>query len=92
MFETRETGNYLSFSSGESQTGRSNMRDVTAVKTKKAHTIEETSVKLYLLNATNIVLCAKTRRVIRNSLSDNTGNRRIDELAKDMRTQVLGRK
>jgi hypothetical protein len=60
------------------------------VKAKKAHTIGETVVKLCLLTAVNIVLCAESQnKLSKILLSDNRVKCCIDELADDIKRQVL---
>uniref|UniRef100_K7FBQ8 DUF4371 domain-containing protein n=1 Tax=Pelodiscus sinensis TaxID=13735 RepID=K7FBQ8_PELSI len=56
------------------------------VKAKKAHIIGETLVKLCLLKAADILLGVKSKKT---SLSDNSVKRCIDDLAKDLKLQVV---
>jgi hypothetical protein len=59
-------------------------------KDKKAHTIGETLVKPCLLLAANIVLGdASRQKLSKISLSDNTVKRRIDDIANDIKKQVM---
>lgn len=59
-------------------------------KAKKPHSVGETLVKPCLLRAANTVLGEESQRKLSKiSLSDNTVKRRIDELAEDIKEQVL---
>jgi len=59
-------------------------------KNKKAHTIGESLLKASILVAANIILGGvRVDRSYQKSLSDNTVKRRIDELAEDIKTQVV---
>ncbi|CAB3237619.1 unnamed protein product [Arctia plantaginis] len=59
-------------------------------KAKKSHAIGETLVKPCLLKAADIILGPETKQ--KNSqipLSDNTVKRRIDDMAEDIKNQVV---
>lgn len=59
-------------------------------KEKKAHTIGETLVKPCMLTAAKIVLGDESRQKLSKiSLSDNTVRRRIDDLAANIKSQVI---
>ncbi|CAM5165497.1 unnamed protein product [Natator depressus] len=59
-------------------------------KAKKAHIIGEALVKPCLLKAADIVLGAESKKKISEiSLSDNSVKRRIDDMAKDLKLQVV---
>ena len=59
-------------------------------KDKKAHSIGETFVKPCMLTAAKIVLDENSRQNLSKiSLSDNTVKRRIDDLADNIRAQVI---
>ncbi|XP_003368794.1 zinc finger protein [Trichinella spiralis] len=59
-------------------------------KNKKPHTIGENLVKLCIVNAVKILLGDDMAKQFKNiSLSDSTVKRRIDELADDIKQQVL---
>jgi len=57
---------------------------------KKPHTLGETLIKPSILKAVEIVLGEESKRKIAQiSLSDNTVKRRIDELALDIKNQLI---
>ncbi|XP_008180996.1 protein ZBED8-like [Acyrthosiphon pisum] len=57
---------------------------------KKPHTLGETLIKPSILKAVEIVLGEEGKRKIAQlSLSDNTVKRRIDELALDIKNQLI---
>ncbi|CAB3242569.1 unnamed protein product [Arctia plantaginis] len=59
-------------------------------KAKKSHTIGETLVKPCLLKATDIILGPETKQKFSQiPLSDNTVKRRIDDMAEDIKNQVV---
>ncbi|KRY02113.1 Protein ZBED8, partial [Trichinella patagoniensis] len=59
-------------------------------KNKKPHTIGENLVKPCIVNAVKILLGDDMAKQFKNiSLSDSTVKRRIDELADDIKQQVL---
>ncbi|CAG5015817.1 unnamed protein product [Parnassius apollo] len=60
------------------------------MKLDKSHTIGETRVKSYLLKAADIVLGPETKQKFSQiPLSDNTIKRRIDDMAEDIKNQVV---
>lgn len=59
-------------------------------KEKKSHTIGETLVKPCILKAADVVLGTDSRQKLSQiPLSDNTVKRRIDDMAKDIKNQVI---
>lgn len=59
-------------------------------KAKKSHTVGETLVKPCLLKASDIVLGPESRQKLSQiPLSDNTVKRRIDDMAEDIKNQVI---
>ncbi|CAH2226763.1 jg14191, partial [Pararge aegeria aegeria] len=59
-------------------------------KAKKSHSVGETLIKPCLLKAADIVLGSESKQKLSQiSLSDNTVKRRIDDMAEDIKNQVV---